>query len=169
MQLELGAGPDPKRWRSGNYKRSDIRKLPGIDYVCSAQKLPDELKGKLTEIYGYHIMEHIPWREVQAAVKHWADWLAPGGRVHMICPDFLSLAQWLVHNPDNDYIVDRVQYMSQGGQDYPENTHQCMTTLNNVTRWFKKAGLVIETAKRHNNRKPIGEHCPMITVIGRKP
>lgn len=169
MKLELGCGPDPERWVKGDYKRSDMRQLPGIDVVCSAQKLPDHLKGKLTEIYGYHIMEHIPWREVAAAVKHWADWLKPGGLVKMISPDFLSLAQWLVHHPDDDYIVDRVQYMSQGGQDYPENTHLCMTTTNNVSRWFTAAGLTIIEAKRMNNRKPVGEHCPMISVIGRKP
>lgn len=168
MKLELGCGPDPKRWKPGGYKRSDMRALPGIDYVCDARKLPADLRGKLTEIYGYHIMEHIPWREVPQAVKHWADWLAPGGVVHMISPDFLSLAQWLVHNPNDDYINDRVQYMSQGGQDYPENTHVCMTTLNTTTRWFRDAGLTIITAKRHNNRKPFGTHCPMITVIGRK-
>ncbi len=169
MKLELGAGPDPKRWRPGDYKRSDMRQLPGIDYVCTAQKLPPELKGKLTEIMGYHIMEHIPWREVEAAVKHWVAWLKPGGTIHMICPDFLSLAQWLVHNPDDDYINDRVQYMSQGGQDYPENTHLCMPTENLMQRWFKAAGLVLVTVKRHNNRKPFGEHCPMITAIGVKP
>ena len=168
MKIELGAGPDPKRWRKGNYLRSDVRKLPGIDIVCDASNLPANLKGKLTEIYGYHIMEHIPWRKVQATVNHWAAWLAPKGRVWMICPDFLSLAQWLVHNPDDDYINDRVQYMSQGGQDYPENTHVCMTTLNTATRWFKTAGLTIIEAKRMNNRKPFGEHCPMISVIGVK-
>ena len=169
MRLELGCGPDKERWAKGDYKRSDVRQLPGIDVVCSAQALPDHLKGKLTEIYGYHIMEHIPWREVKAAVAHWFAWLRPGGIVKMICPDFLSLAQWLVHHPDDDYINDRVQYMSQGGQDYPENTHVCMTTLHNAKRWFEAAGFQIQMAKRHNNRKPFGEHCPMITIVGRKP
>ena len=168
MKIELGAGPDPVRWRKGDYLRSDVRALPGIDIVCDACALPEKLKGKLTEIHGYHIIEHIPWRKVEAAVKHWADWLAPGGKVWMISPDFLSLAQWLVHNPDDDYINDRVQYMSQGGQDYLENTHVCMTTINTTTRWFKAAGLRIVEAKRMNNRKPFGEHCPMISVIGVK-
>lgn len=165
MKLELGSGLRP----TPGYTHSDMRKLDGIDIVCDARDLPANLKGKLTEIYGYHIMEHIPWREVEKAVKHWADWLAPKGILKMICPDFLSLAQWLAYNPDDDYIVDRVQYMSQGGQDYPENTHLCMTTTNNMSRWFKAAGLTILEAKRHNNKKPLGEHCPMITIIGQKP
>lgn len=169
MKLELGCGPNPDRWVKGDYLHSDMRPLPGLDYVCDARALPPELKGKLTEIYGYHIMEHIPWREVEAAVKHWADWLAPGGKLHMISPDFLSLAQWLVHNPEDDYINDRVQYMSQGGQDYPENTHVCMTTQNTVRRWYQAAGLVRVEVRRHNNRKPFGEHCPMITGTGYKP
>ncbi len=168
MRLELGCGPNPKRWAKGDYKRSDMRQLPGIDYVCPAQSLPPELKCLLSEIYGYHIMEHIPWREVEAAVKHWHDWLAPGGLIHMITPDFLSLAQWLVHNPEDDYINDRVQYMSQGGQDYPENTHVSAPTQNLTRRWFQAAGLIRVTSQRMNNRKPAGEHCPMLDVKGYK-
>lgn len=60
MKIELGCGPNPSRWQKGNYLRSDVRELPGIDYVCAADNLPEELKGKLTEIRGYHILESRP-------------------------------------------------------------------------------------------------------------
>lgn len=165
MKLELGSGTRP----TPGYVHQDVRKLPGIDIVCDAQQLPRDIKGKPTEIYVYHMLEHIPWRVAPRAIKHWAEWLAPGGRLKIVSPDFQTLAEWLVANPTDDYIVDRVQYMSQGGQDYPENTHVCMTTAHNVSRWFREAGLQVAQSRRHNNRKPIGEHCPMITVIGHKP
>ena len=174
MKIELGAGGIPKRWKKGDYIRQDIRPLPGVTLVCDACKLPDNIKGKLTEIYGYHIIEHIYYRKAQAAVNHWVDWLVPGGVIHMIAPDFLSLAQWLATAPNDDYINDRVQYMSKGGGMTPEGDviipqlHVAMTTLNTLTRLFKKAGLTIFEARRMNDRQPRGEHCPMISVKGRK-
>lgn len=176
MKLELGAGSRP----TPGYRHQDVRELPGIDIVCDVRQLPPELRGKLTEIYGYHVLEHIPWREVQQAVNHWVEWLAPGGTLRHIAPDFLSLAQWLAAKPNDDYINDRVQYMSQGSQTYgeqsdppgsfePTNVHMCMTTVNTVSRWYRQAGLAIVRAQRMNNRQPWGEHCPMIEVVGQKP
>jgi predicted SAM-dependent methyltransferase len=174
MKLELGAGARP----TPGYTHQDVRQLPGIDIVCDARQLPEGIKGKLEEIYAYHMLEHIPWREVERAVQHWADWLAPGGLLRTISPDFLSLAQWLVKYPDNDYIVDRVQYMMFGSQTYPDsagafestNVHTCLTVQNSVRRWMTKAGLSVVENRRHNNRpeEQWGQHCPMLTVVGRK-
>lgn len=165
MRLELGAGKRPQP----GYTHQDLRPLDDIEIVCDARALPEDIKGQPTEIFAYHLLEHIPWREAAGTVRHWAEWLAPGGVLKVVGPDPVALAQWLLEEPHNDYVNDRVQYMMFGSQDYPENSHYCLTTLNLVERWFKAAELEIIETCRLNNRRPRGEHCPMISVLGQKP
>lgn len=173
MKLELGAGTRP----TPGYTHQDIRELPHVEVVCDACHLPPDLKGKLDEIYGYHIIEHIPWRHLQAAINHWAAYLKPGGLLRMVAPDFQTLAEWLVEDPENNYIVERVGYMMMGSQTYPEsigafeptNAHHAMITARRMRTMFSKAGLVNIKVDRHNNRQPRGKHCPMVTATGRKP
>lgn len=165
LTMELGAGGRP---RPEYNLHQDIRALPGIDVVCDVRALPPEYRGKLKCIFGYHVMEHVPWREIQKTVDHWVDWLAPGGVLHMIVPDFQRFAEWLVAYPNDENLHQRVLYMSQGGQDYPENTHLCGPTPCLMRKWFLAAHLKLEHLNRVNNKKPVGEHCPMLDVKGRK-
>ena len=46
MQLEFGCGETPTR---PGYSTSDIRDLPGIDYVCPAWEINKHIKPKLGE------------------------------------------------------------------------------------------------------------------------
>lgn len=84
MKLEIGAGKKPR----DGYSTCDIRDLPGVDYVCSADKLPfgDE---KIDEIYSRHVVEHFTIKEFLKVLEEWNRVLKIEGEIYIICPNLL--------------------------------------------------------------------------------
>lgn len=74
------------------------RRLPGFinidrnfslatDYVGSADRLPCADRS-VERIESYHVIEHIPFRHVEAVLCEWRRVLRPNGTVVIECPDF---------------------------------------------------------------------------------
>lgn len=84
MKVEVGCGKKP---RSG-YVTCDVRNLPGVDYVCSADNLPFG-DNSCDEIYSRHIIEHFTLKEFLVVLKEWNRVLKPGGTLYIICPNLL--------------------------------------------------------------------------------
>ena len=55
--------------------------------------------GTIDEIYCGHMLEHLDWRDGQAALKHWFDTLKPGGTISICVPDFDVLAKNHIKDP----------------------------------------------------------------------
>lgn len=83
-KIEVGCG---KNKREG-YECCDIRSLPGVDYVCKADKLPFE-NSSVDEIYSRHLIEHFTLKEFLKILSEWNRVLKDGGEIYIICPNLL--------------------------------------------------------------------------------
>ena len=84
MRIEIGCGKAPKP----GYKTCDIRNLPNVDYVCSADSLPFE-SNSVAEIFSRHVVEHFTLKEFLAVLEEWNRVLRVGGELYIICPNLL--------------------------------------------------------------------------------
>ena len=84
IKIEIGSG---RKSRKG-YLHCDIKKMPNVDYVCSADRLPFK-DNAVDEIYSRHLIEHFTLKEAVDVLKEWNRVLKKGGNVYIICPDLL--------------------------------------------------------------------------------
>lgn len=94
MKIEFGGGEAP---RKPQYKQVDIRKLPGIDFVCNAWEI-DKLitHNTVTDIYSRHFFEHLTFHQGGSTLKSWHKLLKVGGRIEMIVSNIMfHIKQWL--------------------------------------------------------------------------
>ncbi|WP_052595839.1 methyltransferase domain-containing protein [Aureispira sp. CCB-QB1] len=91
MKLEIGCGKKPR----AGYLTCDIRDLPNVDYVCSADQLPFE-SGTVDEVYSRHVVEHFTLKEFLKVLAEWNRVLKTGGVVYIICPNLLWHLQQII-------------------------------------------------------------------------
>ena len=92
MKLEFGAG---ERQTPG-FKNVDVRDLPGIDYVCEAWKIDEQVEeNSVDQVHSRHFMEHLTYYHVDLTMKAWYKILKPGGYLTIVvpCMDF-HIRQW---------------------------------------------------------------------------
>ncbi len=133
IRLEIGAGDNP---RSG-YIHLDSRKLPGIEIVANADKIP--LDNELCkEIYAANILEHFSWRKTEDVLKEWFRILSKGGRIELYVPDFDNLRQM-----EN---IEKALWFIYGDQDYDDNYHKAGFTFDSLKSKMLNVGF--ENIKR---------------------
>lgn len=84
IRLEIGCGKKPRE----GFLTCDIRNLPGVDFVCSADKLPFDSE-TVDEIYSRHVVEHFTLKEFLKVAEEWNRVLKVGGEIYIICPNLL--------------------------------------------------------------------------------
>ena len=84
IRLEVGCGNSPRP----GFLTCDIRALPGVDYVCSADDLPFE-RESITEIYSRHVIEHFTLKEFLKILEEWNRVLKIEGELYIICPNLV--------------------------------------------------------------------------------
>lgn len=90
--LEIGPGSK----RIPGFETLNIIGGPQVDYVANAvSKLPFPDR-TFDVIYASHIIEHIPWYQLESAISEWARKLKPGGLLEIWTPDGLKIAKAFV-------------------------------------------------------------------------
>lgn len=133
IRVEIGSGDNPRP----GYIGIDIREGKG-DFCASAMCLPlgDE---SACEIYAAHVIEHIPLDDIHDMLCHWHTKLAPGGKLHIICPNL----RWVCHEIDSSPYGPHYDFMVRhlyGMQDYAENFHYAGFTVEDMVLRLKEAG-----------------------------
>ena len=109
LKLHLGCGN--KRFEG--YINIDWRKTGATDLVCDIRNLPYN-DNSVDLIETYHIIEHLPRRELPKALREWRRVLIPGGKLIIECPDFdKNLQDYLKNiNPEMQllYIYGRQRF-----------------------------------------------------------
>jgi SAM-dependent methyltransferase len=100
--LEIGPGKD----RIPGFETLDITPKKNVDYVRDcAKKLPF---GNCTFdiVYASHVLEHIPWYQVEEVLREWVRILKPDGYMEIWVPDAIKICKAFVDAEisDNNYI-----------------------------------------------------------------
>jgi len=130
-----------------------------VDYVADASgklPFPDSI---FDLVYASHILEHIPWYQVQDVLNEWVRLLKPGGRIEIWVPDAYKICKLLVDiendkdrpewhdgwRPFNDeddpykWVSGRLLYGAK--REYP-SWHLSLITPNYLKNLFEASGLI---------------------------
>jgi len=91
-RLEIGPGPEP----IDGFEALNIIWTPGTDYVMRATKAMPFRNDSFETIYASHVLEHIPWYQVEGVLREWNRILKPGGQLEIWVPDGYLVAKSLV-------------------------------------------------------------------------
>jgi len=131
-QLHIGCG---NRYIPG-FIHIDIRKLPHVDYVASADKLDMFDDNSVDLIYTCHVLEHFGRQQIEHVLKEWHRVLKVGGILRLAVPDFEKLVEVYLKTKDLKLIIGPLV----GRQDYPENTHYIVFDYSYLSEVLKRAG-----------------------------
>lgn len=144
-RLHIGCG---NRYIPG-FIHIDIRKLPHVDYVTSADKLDMFEDNSVDLIYSCHLLEHCRRHEVENVLKEWYRALKTGGTLRVAVPDFEKLVEVYTKTRDLKLILGPLV----GRQDYPENTHYLVFDFASLSELLTKVGF--KNMHRYDWRKTI--------------
>jgi len=151
--LEIGPGKE----RLPGFETLDIMGGKQIDYVLDAtKKLPFD-DDTFDVIYASHVLEHVPWFEVERVLEEWVRVLAPGGRLEIWVPDGLKICDsvlaaesgslvgvpdgWRKRNPkDSPYIWAQGRLFWGANEAYP-SWHRALFTPRYLRVCLEDAGL----------------------------
>lgn len=105
-KLEIGPGDS----RIAGFESLDMVPRDGVDYIWDAAKhLPfDDNTFEL--VYASHVLEHIPWYQVEDVVKEWIRIIRAGGTLEIWVPDGVKICSALV-----DYETKGINYIDKDG------------------------------------------------------
>ena len=89
VQLHIGCGP---RIIPG-FIHIDMRPLPHVDHVTSAEKLDFAANASVDLIYCSHLLENYDRRSFTEPLREWLRVLRPGGILRLSVPDFAACAK----------------------------------------------------------------------------
>lgn len=94
MNIEFGCGETPTK---SGYKTCDIRKLPGVDYVCNVWDIDKHVEeNSVDNIFSRHLFEHLTFPQGEYTLDVWKKILKPGGVCEMMLPNMaFHLDQWI--------------------------------------------------------------------------
>jgi len=91
-QLEIGPGPQ----RVPGFETINVVWGRDVDYIGDASKPLPFASKTFDLIYASHVLEHMPWYEVEKVVKEWVRILKPGGSLEIWLPNGLKIARAFV-------------------------------------------------------------------------
>lgn len=158
-RLEIGPGPQ----RIPGFETLNIRAGLQVDYVADAARclpFPDE---SFDLIYASHVIEHVPWYELQGIVCEWVRVLKPKGSLELWTPNGLEIAKsfvaaetgsasnialdgWYKFNPEQDPCVwanGRIfSYGNGDGRKDSPNWHMAIFSPRYLQLLMERAGLI---------------------------
>jgi SAM-dependent methyltransferase len=185
-RLEIGPGPEAVH----GFETLNVVWTRGVDYVAdAARSLPFD-DNTFEVIYASHILEHIPWYQVDAVFREWVRVLAPGGALEICVPDGLKICQELVNyeergeshidqdgwyrlNPErNPYCWTSGRLYSYGdgtGNPWSHNWHRSLFTAKYLRALLEKAGLVDVRPIREEEIRGASHGWINLGVRGKRP
>jgi ubiquinone/menaquinone biosynthesis C-methylase UbiE len=185
-RLEIGPGQD----RLPGFETLSIEADWHTDYLCdAAEQLPFE-DGSFVLVYASHVLEHIPWYQVEGTLKEWRRILRPGGHLEVWVPDGLKICKaladaeengrdythldgWYKFNPEKDPCVWAAGRLftygdGKGRLDHP-NWHRAIFTPRYLKVLFEKVGLTQIRELTHEEVRGHDHGWISLGVVGVKP
>jgi len=150
MKLNLGCG----NMRIPGFINIDIRKLEGVDYVTSIDKLDVFKDRSIDLIYASHVLEHVPRSQTEPALHEWYRVLKKGGVLRIAVPDFEAIIKVYLKNENLDELMGTLY----GRQDYEYNFHYRIFDFKTSEGILKKIGF--KQVKRYDFKETIHDDYP---------
>jgi SAM-dependent methyltransferase len=156
--LEIGPGPT----RIAGFETLNIQPGRDIDYVLDASKRLFFPSGSFDLIYANHVLEHIPWYQLEAVLAEWVRILKPDGWIEIWVPDGLKICKafidaeiqgdndidqdgWYCFNPERDpckWASGRIFSYGDGtGRAGSPNWHRAVFSPRYLKQLLEGAGL----------------------------
>lgn len=145
MKLHIGCG---ERYIPG-FTHIDIRKLPHIDYVTSADRLDMFRDGSVDLIYACHVLDHFGRNKIERVLKEWHRVLKSEGILRLAVTDFEKAVEVYLKTKDLKLVLGPLY----GRQDYPENAHGTAFDYSYLSEVLVKVGF--ENVRRYDWRQTI--------------
>ncbi len=146
LRLNIGCGHIPIE----GYLNVDMRDMPGVDVVASADHLPFD-SGTVEEIYSAHVLEHFPVELLRRKLlPYWVNLLATGGTFRAVVPDADAMVS---RYSSGELPYENFREVFFGGQEYEGDFHFNMFTHATLTKLLEQAGLknvTLEAVDRQN-------------------
>ena len=109
MKIEFGCGETPTKI---GFKTCDVRKVPGVDFVCPAWEIDKHIKeNSVSEIFSRHFFEHLTFRQGELVLDVWKKILLPQGIIEICLPNMLfHINQWL----NEKHIPKKLRHANAG-------------------------------------------------------
>ena len=134
IRLHIGCG----EIAAPGFVNIDARRYPHVHLVTKdlfrLHAVPD---GQASLVYMCHVLEHVPYAQLDQVLREMRRVLAPGGKLRLSVPDFelvLSIYEQSARNPDA--IVGPLM----GGQDYAFNFHYNVFSEANLMPALRRTG-----------------------------
>lgn len=156
--LEIGPGVNHIK----GFETVNVVWTDGVDYVADASKKLPFKDGTYDIVYASHILEHIPWYQLDATLKEWVRVLNSGGFLEVWVPNGLLIAKtfveaeegmqhnihkdgWYKFNSEGDACVwangRLFSYGDGTGNKLDPNWHLATFSPRYLEKLFIKAGL----------------------------
>lgn len=168
MKLELGSGYSPT---PGFYHLDLNPHVPHLDRIGPAVPLtwcPDDY---CEEIRAVDVLEHLPYRQTDEALREWARVLEHGGRLYVQVPDAELIMRWYVEEPERllERLPDDVPHTREGGaawrllggqdddicarqgDDWRWNAHYALFSADSISGALIDAGLCVESIETNGH------------------
>ncbi len=132
IKLHIGCGEKTLP----NFVQVDIRKLPNVDIVTSADKLDMFQDNSVLEIYCSHLLDHFGRYQVDGVLEEWYRVLKVGGILRIAVSDFEKIVEVYNKNKDVEYLLG----LLVGGQTYNENAHGVLFDFAYLSKVLTNAG-----------------------------
>jgi SAM-dependent methyltransferase len=103
--LEIGPGYHGER--IPGFETLDVTERENVDYVADAsESLPFE-DNTFELVYASHILEHIPWQNIEQTLREWVRILKPCSWLEIWVPDVLKICRAFVEAEKGKYQLIR--------------------------------------------------------------
>ena len=151
MNIEFGCGENPTR---PEYKRCDIRELPGIDFVCPAWEISKLVQPDTVDnVFSRHMFEHLTFRQGELLLKAWKTILKPGGTVEMLLPNLAYHIQQYLTKSDLGHARAGFWGWQRGELDDTWDVHKSGYDRIDLKKLVQALGYVEYTSLEPDNSK----------------
>lgn len=185
-KLEIGPGDD----RVAGFESVDCWANWNADYIADATRRLPFADNTFQIIYASHILEHVPWYQLDQTLSEWVRVLAPGGSLEVWVPNGLKICQafvdfettgedrthedgWYRFNPEKDpckWAAGRIFTYGDGtGRINHPNWHRALFSPRFLIKLFQDAGLTDVREMDRAEVRGCNHGWINLGVCGRKP
>lgn len=132
-KLEIGPG----NTRIAGFETVNVVWGSNVDYIADASKKLPFKDNTFDIVYASHILEHIPWYQLEKTLTEWFRIVKPGGSIEIWIPDGLLIAKTFVEYEETG--VDNI--INDGWYKFNEEKDPCIWANGRIFSYGDGTGI----------------------------